>query len=99
MIDVSKTAIGAVLSQGEGDHQQPLVFSSKALQPTEQHYSTFGRELLAIYLSVKHFRHYIEGGRLTIFTDHKPLLSATCSHSSKYTEREARQLDFLSQFD
>ncbi len=54
----------------EGDHRQPLAFFSKALQPTEQRYSTFGRELLAAYLSVQHFRHYAEGGRLIIFTDH-----------------------------
>ncbi len=99
MIDVSKTAIGAVLNQGEGDHRQPLTFFSKALQPTEQRYSTFGQELLTTYRSVKHFRHYAKGGRLIIFTDHKPLISAMSSHSSKYTERETRQLDFLSQFD
>ncbi len=93
MVDASKTAIGAVLNQGEGDPRQPLAFFSKALQPTEQRYSTFGRELLAAYLSVKHCRHYAEGGRLLVFTDHKPLISAMASHSSKYTEREIRQLD------
>ncbi len=62
-VDASKTAVGAVLNQGEGYHRQPLAFFSKALQPTEQRYSTFGLELLAAYLSVKHFRHYTEGGR------------------------------------
>ncbi len=41
-VDASKTAIGAVLNQGEGDHRQPLAFFSNALQPTEQRYSTFG---------------------------------------------------------
>ncbi len=78
---------------------RPLAFFSKALQPAVQRYSTFGRELLAAYLSVKHFRHYAEGGRLLVFTDHKPLISAMASHSSKYTERKIRQLDFLCQFD
>ncbi len=48
---------------------------------------------------MKHFRHNAEGGRLIIFTDHKPLISAKSSHSSKYTEREIRHLDFVSQFD
>ncbi len=46
LVDASKTAIGAVLNQGEGDHRQPLAFFSKTLQPTEQRYSTFGRELV-----------------------------------------------------
>ncbi len=98
MVDAPKTAIGAVLNQGEGGHQQPLAFFSNALGPTEQRYSIFGRELLAACLSAKEFRHYEEGGRLLAFTDHKPLISAMASHSSKYTEREIRQLDFLCQF-
>ncbi len=60
MVDASKTAIGAVLNQGEGDHRQSLAFFSKVLQSTEQRYSTFGRELLAAYLSVKHFHHHAD---------------------------------------
>ncbi len=96
MVDASKTAIGAVLNQGQGENRRPLVFFSKALQPTKQRYSTFGRELLAAYVSVKH---YAEGGGVLVFRDHKPLISAMSSHSSKYTEREIRQLDFLCQFD
>ncbi len=99
MVDASKTAIGAVLNQGEGYHRQPLTFFSKALQPTEQRFRTFERELLVAYLSVQHFRHHAESGSLIIFTDHKPLISAMASYSSKYTEREIRQLDFLSQCD
>ncbi len=43
MVDASKTAIGAVLNRGEGDHRRALAFSSKALQPTEQRYSTIRR--------------------------------------------------------
>ncbi len=31
MVDASKTAIGAVLNQGEGDHRRPLAFFLKAL--------------------------------------------------------------------
>ncbi len=48
---------------------------------------------------MRSFRHYAEGGRLIVFTDHKPLIYAMASHSSKYTEREIRQLGFLCQFD
>ncbi len=34
-VDVSKTAIGAVLNQGEGDNRQPLAFFSKTLIPNQ----------------------------------------------------------------
>ncbi len=36
---------------------------------------------------------------MVFFTDHLPLVSALRNHSNRYTEREIRQLDFLSQFD
>ncbi len=66
------------------EDRQPLAFFSKALHPTERRYSTFGRELLVVYLSVKHSRYCVEGGRLIIIIDHKPLISAMASLSSKY---------------
>ena len=40
---------------------QFLAFFSKRLKPAETRYSAFGRELLAIYLGIKHFRHIVEG--------------------------------------
>ena len=52
-----------------------------------------------MYLSVRHFQHFIEGVHVVVYTDHKPLLSAVSSASTKYLEREIRHLDFLSQFD
>jgi hypothetical protein len=36
-------------------------------------YSTFGRELLAVYLSIRHFRHHLEAHQFFVLTDHKPL--------------------------
>jgi len=99
MVDASTVAAGAVLHQGEGSKRQPLAFFSKAFSTTEKRYSTFGRELLATYLAVKHFRHLAEATNIIIYTDHLPLLSAFRSHSDRYTEREIRQLDFLSQFN
>ncbi len=36
---------------------------------------------------------------MVVYTDHLPLVSALRNHSNRYTEREFRQLDFLSQFD
>ena len=61
-------------------------------------YSTFDRELLAIYLAVKHFCHFVEGYQFHILTDHKPLTFAQTSTSTQPTPRQVHQLDFISQF-
>lgn len=47
-------------------------FSHK-LTTTEQHCSTYNRELLAIYNSSRHFIHLLESKDLRIYTDHKLL--------------------------
>ena len=96
--DASQLAVGAVLQQVIHGEVQPLEFFSRKLQPAQVRYSTFGRELLAIYLAVKHFRHLLEGRSFSIYTDHKPLVYAFRSVSDRYSPRESRQLDFVSQF-
>ncbi|BHF67739.1 hypothetical protein SprV_0301076700 [Sparganum proliferum] len=98
MVDASTVAVGAVLQQHINDSTRPLAFFSKKLSPAETRYGTFGRELLAIYLAVKHFRHFLEGRDFTIFTDYKPLTFAIRSHSDKYNPREISHLDYISQF-
>ncbi|BHF83106.1 hypothetical protein SprV_0802624800 [Sparganum proliferum] len=98
MVDASTVAVGAVLQQHINDSTRPLALFSKKLSPAETRYSTFGRDLLAIYLAVKHFRHFLEGRDFTIFTDHKPLTFAIRSHSDKYNPREISDLDYTSQF-
>ncbi|BHF73790.1 hypothetical protein SprV_0401687300 [Sparganum proliferum] len=79
-------------------HPAPEAQLSLMLLPAETRYSTFGRELLAIYLTVKHFRHFLEGQEFTIFTDHKPLTFAIHSRSDKLSPRKIRHLDYISQF-
>ncbi|BHF77518.1 hypothetical protein SprV_0602062500 [Sparganum proliferum] len=98
MLDASTVAVGAVLKQHLAGSTQPLAFFSKKLLPAETRYSNFGRELLAIYLAVKHFRHLLEGREFTIFTDHKPLTFAIHSRSDKLSPRQIRHLDYISQF-
>jgi hypothetical protein len=63
----------AVLLQSVKNAWQPLAFFSKRLNPAQQNYSAYHRELLAIYEAVKHFRHMLEARHFTIFTDHKPI--------------------------
>ena len=71
---------------------------SKRLKPAETRYSTFDHELLAIYLAIKHFQHFVEGRQFQVLKDHKPLTFAFNSQSSKLTPCQIRHLDFISQF-
>nr|CAH8845942.1 unnamed protein product [Trichobilharzia regenti]CAH8864580.1 unnamed protein product [Trichobilharzia regenti] len=97
-VDASNTAIGAVLQQRMANVWLPIAFFSRKLTACESRYSTFGRELLAVYAAVKHFRHFVEGRQFTVFTDHKPLTYALHTTSDRYSPRESRHLDYISQF-
>lgn len=95
--DASDLAIGSVLEQKCGDDWQPIAFFSKKLSPPQQRYSTFDRELLAIYLSIMHFQHFLEAREFHVLTDHKPLTHALLSKTDK-NPRQSRHLDYISQF-
>ena len=97
-VDASDVGVGGVVHQLVDNEWQPLAFFSKRLQDRETRYSTFGRELLAAYLGIRHFRHLLEGRSFTLFTDHKPLTYALNAKPDRYSPREIRQLDFISQF-
>ena len=96
--DASDTAVGAVLEQFLNGAWQPLAFFSKQLRPPELKYSTFDRELLALFLAVRHFRYFLEGRIFTLYTDHKPLTFAFARTSDPWTDRQQRQLAYLSEF-
>lgn len=96
--DASDTAIGAVLQQRIDREWEPLAFFSKKLSPAETKYSAFDRELLAIYLAIKHFQHLVESRDFKVFTDHKPITFAFRQKSDKCSPRQFRHLDFIGQF-
>ena len=96
--DASNSAAGAVLNQRVGDSLQPLAFFSRKFTPTQRRYSTFGRELLAMYLAVRHFLPYLEGRDFEILTDHKPLVFALRANSTvNHSLREQRHMDLILQ--
>ena len=98
MTDASDIAIGAVLQQYIDNQWQPISYFSHKLSPTECCYSTYDRELLAVYQAIKHFRHFVEGRTFFILTDHKPLTFSLHTQSDRYTPRQIRHLDYISQF-
>ena len=98
MSDASEIAVGAVLQQRVENEWHPIAYFSRKLTPPETRYSTFDRELLAVYLSIRHFRHMVEGREFSVLTDHKPLTRALSSRGTQHSPRQVRHLDFISQF-
>lgn len=96
--DASLTSIGASLQQKQNNNVVPLAFFSRKLTPAQQKYSTYDRELLAIYSAIKYFRPYLEGRIFSIWTDHLPLTTAFNQNLDKASPRQQRHLDFISQF-
>ena len=96
--DASDHAVGAVLQQLVNDTWFPIAYFSKKLKPAETRYSTFDRELLAVYLAIKHFRHLVEGREFHVLTDHRPLTFSLNTHHDRHSPRQARHLDFVAQF-
>lgn len=96
--DASDLAIGAVVEQLEDNIWKPLGFFSRKLTPTQRNYSTYDRELLAIYEAIKFFQHLLEGRKFIIKTDHKPLVYAFSQKPEKASPKQLRHLDYISQF-
>jgi transposase InsO family protein len=96
--DASNQSISSCLQQHVKGIWQPLAFFSKKITPKQSEWPAYYKELLAIYESVQHFRHILEGTPCTIFTDHKPLVFAFSQRREKLPPVQLRQLTFISQF-
>lgn len=90
--DASDHAVGAVIQQKVGDAWEPLGFFSKKLSKGQTTWSTFDRELVAIYLAIQHFQHMLEARVFTILTDHMPLTFAFKKKLEKSSPRQIRHL-------
>lgn len=95
--DASATAAGAVLQQYVNGEWKPLAFYSKRFSEAQTKYSTFGRELLAMYLAVLYFSYYLEGREFFIECDHKPLCYAI-SGRGRHSAIETRHLRVISEY-
>ena len=98
--DASEKAIGSCLNQFDPETQigRPLAYYSKALSSSQRLYSTYDRELLALFLSVRHFCDLLLGRDVTLVTDHKPLTFAMEKVSPTMSPRQIRQLNYILQF-
>jgi hypothetical protein len=76
----------------------PLAFLSNKLEAAQKKYSAFDRELLAAYLGVRHFRSMLHDREFCFLSDHKPLSFAIDRVSEPWSDRQQRQLAFISEF-
>ena len=96
--DSSNHAAGAALYQMIDNAPHPIAFFSKKLSQPQQALSTFDRELLAAFLAVLNFKLLIDGHHVTLFTDHKPIVSAFYSKNTSKSDRQQRQLSLISEY-
>jgi len=71
--DASDISVGAVLSQTINGIEKPIAFFSKVLNEAQRNYCPTRRELLAVVLSLQHFRNYLLGAKVILRTDHHSL--------------------------
>ena len=64
--DASNTHGGAALQQQESGGWRPLAFFSAKLSTTQQRDSAFDRELLGVFLALRHFCFELEGRKFHI---------------------------------
>lgn len=96
--DASNYAFGAVLQQKTNGCWQPFGFFSRKMSVAQTKYSTYDKELLAIYAAVKHFHYMIEGRKFHILTDHKPLTYVFQQRAERVSPRQSRQISLISEF-
>lgn len=81
--DASKDGLGACLLQ-DG---RPLAYASRPLSKTECRYAQIEKELLAIVFATRRFHHYVYGTKITVQSDHKPLVSIQHKDFDKMSPR------------
>ena len=97
--DGSPVGVGAILEQQQQDGSfRPVYYASRKLSHTEQRYSQFERECLAVKWACEKFRLYLVGTEFQIRTDHKPLLKVLSPNSKAPSARVERWLLFLQDF-
>ena len=93
--DASSTGLGFVLTQND----QPVTFASRALTSAETRYSQIEKELLAQVFGLEHNHQYAYGRKITLWTDHKPLVSISRKPLATAPKRLQRLLLRLAQYD
>ena len=69
--DASARGLGAVLNQEQSDGTlHPVAYASRAVSQSEANYAVTDLETLAVVWAFTHFRAYLYGHHVTVYTDH-----------------------------
>ena len=71
--DASGVGVGGVLSQEGPEGERVVAYFSRAFNKAERRYCVTRRELLALVLSIRHFKYYLCGPPFRARTDHAAL--------------------------
>ena len=94
--DASDLAAGAVLTQEGEAGDNVIAYESRRFSDAETRYSTYEKELAAVVHALRTWRHYLEGAKFTVFTDHHALKYLLTQ--KELTRRQARWLSYLQEF-
>lgn len=73
-VDASDKGICGVLSHLVDGCEKPVLYFSRVLTETERRYPIIHREALAVVWALEKTQHYIFGKKVTVYTDHRPLV-------------------------
>ena len=94
--EASDFAIGADLSQKQGEHERVVAYASRRLDRRERNYCITRKELLAVVYFVRYFRQYLLGRQFKIRTDHAAL--TWLRRTPEPIGQQARWLEILEEF-
>ena len=96
--DASGTAYAGILSQKWEDGWHPIAYFSRKFSGPELNYPIYDKELMAIVMSFKQWRHYLEGAPETeVWSDHQNLKQFMAQ--TVLNGRQARWLLQLAPYD
>ena len=81
-VDASDYAAGACLTQQYGDSERPVAFASCKFDNTQQRWATVHKEAYAALWALHKFKHWLFGGKVTLHSDHNPLVFLTQAATS-----------------
>lgn len=99
--DASNYAIGATLSQLDSDGVEHIIgYASKSLNKSQENYSTFDREALALVWSIsEQFRAFLMGRPFLAVIDHLPLIGIISNRFDSGSPRLIRWKLKLAEFN
>ena len=90
--------LGQYLSSMWKEYGNPLPSSANDFDRPRRSIALSNRELLRLYLAIRHFRFFLERRLFTANTDHKQLVGAMSKLSDPWTALQQRHPAFISEF-